>query len=324
MKHLYFLKGDCMMNVVLGVDIGGTKIRLGVVSETGEVIADTTIPTKLPLYPYLEEKILEVQKQFPNLIAIGIGTRGMVDSESGVVTFEKELPGWQGTQVKKQLQEATGIRVEINNDANCAALAESRLGAAKYYQRVVCLTVGTKLGGGIIIDNHVMNGAHGGGGEIGHMILHPDGILCGCGRNGCSEEYVSGTALRRLISNNNVNDPQTNELVTPHELFKLAASGHEGAKSVRDEFLLDFAIVISNLQAILDMDCVVIGGGVSESSDDWWNLLLSKVDPLKLKPLAIHKAFFGNEAGMLGAALLVIDSSNTLKYKKKVNNSWQL
>lgn len=313
-----------MMNVVLGVDIGGTKIRFGVVTESGEVLSDITIPTVLPLYPYLEEKILEIQRKFKNLIGIGIGTRGMVDSESGVVTFETELPGWQGTQVKKQLQEATGIRVEINNDANCAALAESRLGTAKGYRRVVCLTVGTKLGGGIIIDGHVMNGAHGGGGEIGHMILHPGGIHCGCGRNGCSEEYVSGTALRRLISANKVIDPQTGELVTPHELFKLAATGHEGAQIVRSEFLSDFAIVISNLQAILDMDCVVIGGGVSESSDDWWSLLLSEVEPLKLKPLEIHKAVFGNEAGMLGAALLVIDSSNTLEYKKGSEQTWQL
>ncbi|MGM9966491.1 MULTISPECIES: ROK family protein [unclassified Rummeliibacillus] len=312
------------MSLVLGVDIGGTKIRIGVVSETGEVIADTTIPTKLPLYPYLEEKILEVQKQFPNLIGIGIGTRGMVDSEEGIVTFETELPGWKGTHVKKQLQAATGIRVEINNDANCAALAESYLGSAKDYRRVVCLTVGTKLGGGIIIDGNVMNGAHGGGGEIGHMILYPNGILCGCGRYGCSEEYVSGTALRRLILNNNVIDPKTEELVTPHELFKMAANGHKGAIAVRNAFLTDFAIVISNLQAILDMDCVVIGGGVSESSDDWWSFLLTEVEPLKLKPLEIKKAVFGNEAGMLGAALLVIDRSKLLQYRKGSVKTWQL
>lgn len=312
------------MSLVLGVDIGGTKIRIGVVSESGEVIADTTIPTKLPLYPYLEEKILEAQKQFPNLIGIGIGTRGMVDSEEGIVTFETELPGWEGTQVKKQLQAATGIRVELNNDANCAALAESLLGSAKDYRRVVCLTVGTKLGGGIIIDGNVMNGAHGGGGEIGHMILYPNGILCGCGRYGCSEEYVSGTALRRMILNNNVIDPQTEELVTPHELFKMASNGHKGAITVRNAFLSDFAIVISNLQAILDMDCVVIGGGVSESSDDWWSFLLTEVEPLKLKPLEIKKAVFGNEAGMLGAALLVINRSKSLQYRKGSVKTWQL
>lgn len=302
------LEGDIRLTKVLGVDIGGTKIRIGVLNENGEVLADKTIPTLLPLYPYLEKEILKVMKDYSDLLGIGIGTRGMVDAITGVVTFETELEGWQGTPVKAQLEAATGLRVEINNDANCAALAEAKIGAAANYQKVVCLTIGTKLGGGFVFDGQVMNGTHGGAGEVGHLILYPNGLVCGCGRPGCSEQYVSGSALRRLIQEENVIDLHTGELVIPQNLFRLAEAGQTNAIVVREQFLSDLAIVISNLQAVLDMDCIVIGGGVSESADLWWDNLLAKVEPLKLKPVELKRAIFGNEAGMLGAAMLVMDN----------------
>lgn len=301
------MKGGNKVKKIAGVDIGGTKIRIGIVSESGEVLADLTMPTKVPLYSYLEEQLLRIKKEYPGLTGIGIGTRGMVDAETGIITFEKELEGWQGTAVKSQLEAATGLRVEVNNDANCAALAEVQLGSAKGFRRVACLTVGTGLGGGFVFDGQIMNGSNGGAGEVGHMILYPNGLLCGCGRKGCSEQYVSGTALRRLIQEENVIDPETGDLVMPHNLFRIAANGALSAIAVRDRFLSDFATVISSLQAVLDMDCVVIGGGVSDSADDWWDLLLEKVEPLKLKPFEMRRAVFGNEAGMLGAAMLIID-----------------
>ena len=159
----------------------------------------------------------------------------------------------------------------------------------------------------MILDGKIINGTNGGAGEVGHMTLYPNGLVCGCGKKGCSEQYISGTALRRMIKEENVIDPTTDDLVLPQNLFKLAANGHEGAFAIRERFLSDFAIVVATLQAILDIDCVVIGGGVSESADDWWDLLLEKVEPLKLNPLVLKRAAFGNEAGMLGAAMLVMD-----------------
>lgn len=308
MRRLFLLmKGGSKVGKIAGIDIGGTKIRFGIVNELGEVLADWTIPTKIPLYPYLEEQILRMKMDFPDLSGIGIGTRGMVDAETGVITFEKELEGWQGTAVKSQLETATGLRIEVNNDANCAALAEVQLGAGKGFRRAACLTVGTGLGGGFIFNGRIMNGANGGAGEVGHMILYPNGLLCGCGRKGCSEQYVSGTALRRLIREENVIDPETGDLAMPQHLFRLAVDGVASAIVVRERFLSDFAIVISSLQAVLDMECVVIGGGVSDSADDWWDLLLERVEPLKLKPFEMRRAVFGNEAGMLGAAMLIVD-----------------
>ena len=301
---------------VLGVDIGGTKIRMGIINSNGQVVKDYVVPTQIPLYPYLEKKIVQLVKEYPHIQAIGIGTRGMVDAEKGIITFETEtLPGWQGTEVKSLLEKATGLQVEVNNDANCAGLAESRIGAAKGFRRTVCLTIGTGLGGGFVTDGQIMNGTHGGAGEVGHMILYPNGHICSCGRPGCSEQYVSGTALRRLIADMQIVDEEKN-LVTPNHLFELANEGHVKALEVIKKFTGDLAIIISSLQAVLDMDCVVIGGGVSESADSWWNSLMSELEPLLLKPLVVKRALFGNEAGMLGAAFLVLtDEENKASQK---------
>lgn len=301
---------------VLGVDIGGTKIRMGIVGLDGQVLEDFQVPTEVPLYPYLEKKILQVLKEHTEIKAIGIGTRGMVDAENGVITFETEtLPGWQGTEVKSLLEKASGLRVEVNNDANCASLAESMLGAAKGFRRTLCLTLGTGLGGGFVEDGKIMNGKHGGACEVGHTILYPGGHVCSCGRPGCSEQYVSGTALRRFIAEQNIVD-ENNQLISPNHLFELALEGHTVAQAVTQKFTSDLAIVISSLQAVLDMDCVVIGGGVSESADSWWDLLMDALEPLLLKPLDVKRAKFGNESGMLGAALLVLEDEKGKVYKK--------
>lgn len=305
-----------MLMEVLGVDIGGTKIRMGIVDSNGQVVEDLIIPTQIPLYPYLENNIIQLLKKHSHIQAIGIGTRGMVDSEKGQITFETDtLPGWQGTEVKSLLEKATGRMVEVNNDANCAGLAEARLGSAKGFRRTVCLTIGTGLGGGIVIDGQIMNGAHGGGGEVGHMILYPNGHVCSCGKPGCSEQYVSGTALRRIIAEQEIVDSDNN-LITPNRLFELADEGHMKSLTLVKKFTGDLAIVISSLQAVLDMDCVVIGGGVSDSSDSWWSFLITALEPLLLKPIVVNRAMFGNEAGMLGAASLVLPVENESASKK--------
>ncbi len=301
--------GELRLRTKIGVDLGATKIRLGVIGANCKVLKDRTISTKLPIYSYLEKEIQKLLIEFPNVDGIGIGTRGMVDREKGVILYEKELVGWEGIELKSILEAATNIRVGVDNDANCAALAEAKIGAGKGYKRVICLTIGTGLGCGIVLDGKVLNGTHGGAGEVGHVILYPNGIPCSCGRKGCSEQYVSGTALKRMIEQMNVIDPYMDSLVKPNRLFHLATSGQQNAIEVRNQFLTDLSIVISNLQALLDIDCIVIGGGVSESANDWWNLLLEKVNPLKLQPLEIKRAKFGNESGMLGAALLVQDVS---------------
>lgn len=283
----------------LGVDIGGTKIRIALVEQDGSFSFDEKMPTQLPLYPHLERQVLRILADHPEIEAIGIGTHGFIDPVKGQVIYATEtLPGWTGTPVKALLEKATGRRVEVENDANCAALAEAKLGAATGYSRIICLTLGTGLGGGVLWDGRLLNGGpHGGAAEIGHMILHPHGVRCTCGRRGCFEQYVSGTALRRKIWEAEMD-------LSPQELFEVAQTDERAAQIV-DEFTTDLALVISTLQAAFDMEVLVIGGGVVESASHWMAQMMGKLEGLRLHPLEIKTAHFGNEAGVLGAALLV-------------------
>ncbi|TWT05225.1 ROK family protein [Planococcus sp. CPCC 101016] len=289
------------MAKVLGIDIGGTKIRMGIIDAAGEIYYDEQVPTQFPLYAYLEEQVQRLLTLYPEVAAIGIGTHGFVEPKEGRVIYATDiLPGWSGTQVKAQLEQATGKKVEVENDANCVALAEAKFGAAKGLDRVVCLTLGTGLGGGVLWDGKLLSGGpHGGAGELGHMLLYPNGVLCPCGRKGCGEQYVSGTAIRRRIK-------EAGLKVTPQELFENAAADPDCMKLV-EGFTADLAFIVSNLQAAFDMEMMIIGGGVSESAALWWDLFLQQLEPQLLNPLAVEVAQFENDAGILGAALLVLE-----------------
>lgn len=289
------------MSKVIGVDIGGTKIRMGVIDAEGRILAERQVKTEFPLYPHLERQVLLFVEEHPDVSAIGIGTHGFVDPKAGRIVFAGDmLPGWTGTEVKAPLEQATGRYVEVENDANCAALAEAKFGAATGLGRVVCITLGTGLGGGIIWDGKLLSGGpHGGAAELGHMILYPNGSRCACGRLGCAEQYLSGTALVRRIK-------ETGLSVTPPELFELAETDAQAQKLVID-FTEDLAIYISSLQAIFDMDMLIIGGGVSESASAWMDELKRQLAEVLLNPLPVEVAQFENDAGMLGAALLVLE-----------------
>ena len=287
---------------VLGVDIGGTKVRMGVIDDKGQILYDEQIPTEIPLYPYLEANILRMLEARPEIDAIGIGTHGFVDPKQGKVIYAAEtLPGWTDTPVKEWLEKATGKRVEVENDANVVALAEAKFGAAQGLDRVVVLTLGTGLGGGVLWDGKLLSGGpHGGAAELGHMILYPNGVKCACGRLGCSEMYVSGTALRRRIREAGLD-------ITPPALFENAEKD-PAAKKVVEEFTGDLALVISSLQAAFDMELVIIGGGVSEAADLWMEPFQRQLKPMLLNPLQVEVARFENDAGILGAALLVLEN----------------
>ncbi|NIK11460.1 ROK family protein [Alkalibacillus almallahensis] len=286
---------------VLGVDIGGTKIRFGIIDEQFNVHLDTKVPTSFPLYETLEREILTLLHNHPEIERIGIGTHGFVDSKRGRVVYATDLlPGWSNTEVKSQLEAATNRPVAVDNDANVAALAEATLGAAKSSERSVCLTLGTGLGGGVILDNCVVSGGpHGGAAEIGHMILYPHGHPCPCGRKGCAEQYVSGTALKRRID-------EAGLPYTPETFFE-NIQHDEQAEALVKAYTSDLAVVISSLQAIFDMDTVVIGGGVSESASLWFDYLHEHLDQHLLNPIEVKTAQYENDAGMLGAASLVLD-----------------
>ncbi|MDV2684263.1 ROK family protein [Alkalihalophilus lindianensis] len=288
---------------VLGIDIGGTKINMGVVDREGKVYTTHTIPTSFPLYETLEKEIIHLLSTNEDVEAIGIGTAGLIDTKHGKVLYASDnLPGWSGTEVKARLEAAVNLNVEIDNDANVAALAEVKLGVAKNFSRALLLTLGTGVGGGVIINGRILTGPNGGVGEFGHMILYPGGILCSCGRKGCKEQYISGKALQRRIHEAGLS-------YSPEELMKYKASIPQ-AKEIIRSYTFDLAVSISSLQAALDIEVVVLGGGVSDSADYWIEELREQLKPLLLNPLEVKVATFKSNAGMLGAAQLVLDQIN--------------
>ncbi|WEG19224.1 ROK family protein (plasmid) [Alkalihalophilus pseudofirmus] len=288
---------------VLGIDIGGTKINMGVIDREGKIHRKQTFPTSFPLYETLEKEIIQLLSENENIEAIGIGTAGLIDTKLGKVLYASDnLPGWSGTEVKARLEKAVGLRVEIDNDANVAALAEVKLGAAKEFHRALLLTLGTGVGGGVIINGQILTGPNGGVGEFGHMILYPDGILCSCGRKGCKEQYISGKALQRRIYEAGLS-------CSPEKLMKYRDSIPQ-AKEIIRSYTFDLAVSISSLQAALDIEVVILGGGVSDSANYWIEELREQLKPMLLNPLEVKVAAFKSDAGMLGAAHLVLDPVN--------------
>ncbi|MFD1415838.1 ROK family protein [Oceanobacillus jeddahense] len=283
---------------VLGVDLGGTSIKIGVFEQAGIIKEKFVFPTKEPVYESLEAAIETVMSKHSGVKAIGIGTPGFVDREKGRIIFASEnLPGWSGTEVKKQLESKFHLSVIVENDANVATLAEVNHGSAKNYKSALMLTLGTGVGGGVVIDNKILYGPHGAVGEFGHMILYPEGHECNCGRRGCQEQYVSGHSIERRIREAGLD-------VTPLELMQMKEQSM-AAQEIINDFTYNLALSISSLQAAFDMEVLILGGGVSHSAGYWMDDLNKHLKDLLFHPLEVAIAELKNDAGIVGAAALV-------------------
>jgi glucokinase len=175
------------------------------------------------------------------------------------------------------------------------------LGSVNQVNNFICITLGTGVGAGIILNGELHRGKNGGAGDIGHMILIPNGRPCNCGKKGCWEQYVSGTALTLDINEENA---FLNHTILPENIFKLACESNPIAVKIVERFIDNLAVGITSLQNILDLDCFVLGGGVMDSSPYWWNQLVNKLKMITNQPLMVRKTELRNDAGMLGAALM--------------------
>ena len=308
--------------ILIGIDLGGTNIAVGAVDEDGRILYQTSVKT-LAQRPFAEvvrdmaacaKKVMDALpgKEFGG---IGIGIPGVAD-EKGVVLNCTNL-GWFNEPLADEMRKYFSLPVYIGNDANVAALAECYAGAAKGCRSSVMITLGTGVGGGIVIDGKPWNGAHGRGGEIGHMTLVPDGIPCTCGNNGCVERYCSATALIRmgrqecrafpdsLILKKAGGDP---EKINAKTVIDAAKEGDAPALRVFNSFVNYLALAINNLTACLDPDMFVLGGGVSHAGAfllDAVRALLPRYQIFKSLPIPkVELAKLGNEAGIIGAAML--------------------
>lgn len=309
------------MKYCFGVDIGGTTVKLGLFTTDGEIVDKWEIKTRtenqgeavLPdIAEALKEKLEEKKIDRDEVEGIGVGVPAPVNTE-GVVQNTANL-GWGYKEVKREMEELSGMRAEIGNDANIAALGEMWLGAGKGRKNIVMVTLGTGVGGGIIIDGKPLVGAHGAGGEIGHLCVnYEETDHCGCGNTGCLEQYASATGITRLANIRLAKDDAKSVLreqeVSAKTVFDAVKAGDAVAKEIAEEFGKYLGHAMANLAAVADPSAIVIGGGVSKAGE----VLIEYVEKnFKERAFFANKdtefvlATLGNDAGICGAAKLIL------------------
>lgn len=296
----------------LGIDIGGTAVKMGVVSENGEIIAFHSHSVNFDNYrtPIIETVVkeadifLQMNQISPKMISgIGVSATGQINTRKGMVAGAAgHIANWLGTPVKDILEEHFHKPVCVVNDANCAVVGEQWLGAAQGAENVVMITIGTGVGGGIITGNHLLSGALGIAAEVGHITIKKDGMLCPCGNRGCFEQYGSTTALVKAVAR--VMDVPA-ETIDGRWTFRQAASGNGKIQNVIDAWIEDIAAGVVGLVHIFNPEIVIIGGGVSREKKLFVEPLAEKIRqgvmPVFRQGLKVCAAELGNEAGLLGA-----------------------
>lgn len=311
----------------IGIDLGGTNIAAGIVDEENKIVGTASVKTNCPrpaeeIADSIREAALmamvDASVVMDEISSVGIGTPGAVNSD-GVVEFSANL-GFSDTPLKDMVEERIGKPTFIENDANCAALGEQIAGCGNGVQNFIAVTLGTGVGGGIILNGKLLTGINGAAGEIGHMAIIKDGIACQCGREGCFEQYASATALVRQTKDALLMDREKTSAIwdmidgNPDNVNGLVTwnayhAGDELATEVIDHFIEYLAVGVADLVNIFQPDMICIGGGMSKQGDALIQPLVEKVARRRYtkhakKQTQIVAATLGNDAGIIGAALL--------------------
>ena len=306
-----------------GVDVGGTTCKIGFFETTGEMLEKWEIPTDTSdngknilddVAAALKGKLEEKNIALKEVQGVGIGIPGPVNSK-GIVSHCANL-GWRNVEVAEELSKRLdGINVKAANDANVAALGEMWQGGGKGYQDVVMVTLGTGVGGGIIVGGHIIAGSHGGGGEIGHIIMNPhEEISCGCGNKGCLEQYSSATGIVRLAKEALAKDHVATSLDTCEELSaKAVFDAYKEGDAVATEIVEKFASVLGSalgkIASVVDPEIFVIGGGVSKAGQPLIDVVKKAYEKSVLSVLSDTKfslAMLGNDAGIYGCVEMIL------------------
>ena len=309
-----------------GIDLGGTFIKCGILSECGDILIKDQIPTGKDR-PYVEIArdmadfvVSLASRAGVSVSGIGIGSPGAINSATGVIVYSNNI-AWENVPLGEEVAKLTGLPVKVANDANVAALGEGFVGGGRNYNSYIVITLGTGVGGGVIIDGKLFEGNLSAGTELGHMVIRTGGASCTCGRRGCFEAYSSATALIR----------QTKTAMRRHRdsamwqiagalnrvdgktAFDAAAVGDTAASEVVGKYVDYLADGITNLANIFRPEAILIGGGVSKQGD-------ALITPLKREveqriygikgyaPVEIATATLANDAGICGAVKLIIDN----------------
>lgn len=303
------------MNSALGIDFGGTTVKIGIVEGSKLVSSVAPISTqdfqdRDALISEIVKRIEEVRTSYPDLSAIGVGVPGFVDFKTGTIANLTNVVGWKEVPLKTILEEQTGLPCTVENDANAMAYAEWKLGAGKGYEHLVALTLGTGVGGGIIVNNQLVRGAKSGAGELGQTSVDYRGRVGAYGNPGALEDYIGNREIIqeaiRFYKHKGVH--KTAEDLTPADLSDLADLNDETALEIWDWVAEKLACTLMNVCYMLNPETIIIGGGVSKAGDLIFNPLREKLEewlsPTFTADLKILPAHFGNEAGMIGCARL--------------------
>ncbi|MCD5323566.1 MULTISPECIES: ROK family glucokinase [Pontibacillus] len=311
---------------VIGIDIGGTTVKLAFVTYDGEIIHKWEIPTVVEGGPegMVEDIATSIRNEQRKLDlshedfkGIGAGAPGYISLEEGIVYEAVNIGGWKDVPLSKLLGEATGYNVRIENDANLAALGEYWKGAGDKAEDLLAYTLGTGVGGGIIANGELLHGANGTVAELGHMtVIANGGRHCNCGRTGCLETEASATGIARSALDG-IEQGRSTSLkeqydqsgeISARDVFEAAADGDELAKEIIDHVTNVLGLAISNMAIAINPSKIVIGGGVSKAGDQLLEPLRSKFDRFTLQRTGSAVEFviasLGNDAGVIGAAYL--------------------
>ena len=305
--------------VYLGIDVGGTSIKAGLFDSKYNLLSrfslavckdDNPADCFSTLANWL--KAPEVSNQY-NVISAGMGLPGLFDQDSGALKMAPNLPKWVGFGIREYFQKETGLEISVDNDANMAALGEYEIGSGSDFASMVMLTLGTGVGGAIIVDGKMLE-LNGFSSELGHMIIDINGVLCNCGHRGCLETLTAKNGLIRLfhktLETNGVERSNYKDLdqLTPLHLSRLAQDGDQFAMYTFRQSGEAVGIGISNILNIIRLDGVVIGGGISNAWDGFFQSIEQTVAKLTFdfnpEKTKITKASLGSDAGIIGSAVL--------------------
>jgi len=306
----------------IGIDIGGTKIAGALVDAEGQIVLEERVPSPAGDPEAMVDAVVGLIERLSanhEVIGAGVAAAGFIDADQSTIIYAPNI-SWRNEPFKAKLEAKLSIPVIIENDANAAGWAEYKYGAGRGYKHMIMLTIGTGVGGAVITDSRMLRGGFGIAGELGHIRVVPDGLLCGCGQHGCLESYASGSALLRaakeLAASGDPEGARLREIeaeagkLTGLEVYQAILEGDAGALRILGELGSWLGQAIGSLVAVLDPEVVVIGGGVSAAGDLLLNPIreayLAHLPARGYRPeLKITAAEFVNDAGVVGAADLV-------------------
>lgn len=303
------------MRYAFGVDIGGTNTRLGLVDQNGNVVDSFCFETDpnrpRATFERISNWIGNVRLRYDCILGVGVGCAGVVRFKDGVLHFSPNLPKWKDVPIKSELESLVEMNVNVDNDANLFTLGEAKFGAGRGRSVVVGITLGTGIGGGLVVDGQIFHGSFGGACELGHLIIDPKGPPCNCGNFGCIEAFAGSYGIERRAEQAFLRNEKTiQERLTPDRLEKLASDGDELAAMVIAETAYYLGVFLVSVVHIFNPDVIVVGGGISNFGEPLFNPLRRIVFERAMnhltKNLSIESSSLKTYAGVIGAASLFL------------------